>query len=244
MHKYIILLTALFFCSQSRAEWFQIKAVSSYNRVTAIRPNAPNNEITIRIKNLENIEDIQVNRTKVLFSGRSALDLARDSLQGQLVWIENLEEDSGIYVGNIYLSYEQVVRSFAKQRLVGGQTVPAELESKVRTVFRKMLSTMDSAAINDVATNPDAYEKAVQGRDTYTYEIYYTDDYLKGIFAYESLAWYKETGQFLPVEIQSMFLDWLTSYQNAGAQRAKDLETKIRDLTARYELYRDFLFDD
>ena len=240
----------------ARAEWFQIKSVSSYNKVTAIRPNAPNNDVTIRIKNLENIEDIQQDRTKTLLSGTSAQQLATDTLKGQLVWIENLEEDSGIYVGNIYVSYEQVVRGFAKQRLVGGQSVPAELKKRIANIVRSMLNDLDSKSYEDSEDSKGdslsikAYGVARDGINNsnikggnYSYDSYYQNDYLKAVFVYETLDWYKREGQFLPVEIQKIVVEWLAQYQSSQGPRARIFEMKIRDLTVRYDLYKDFIFD-
>ncbi|MBN2704686.1 MAG: hypothetical protein JXR23_10795 [Pontiellaceae bacterium] len=237
MKRKYILLASLAICTGAHAEWFQIESVSSYNKVTAIRPDAPANKISIRIKNLENIEDIQVNRTKVLFSGKSAEDLAQDTLKGQLVWIENLEQESGTYVGNVYLSYEQVIRAFAKQRMVGGQTVPADVQKLLVNISKQMMKDLDTQSTNE--TKPHN----VSGNG-YSLESYYNDPYLRGIFVYETLVWYKEKGQFLPDEIQEMLLTWVTQYQSSQGQRASILEMKIRDMTVRYELYRDFIFDE
>ena len=252
MYKKIALFISLAACTTAHAEWFQIKSVSSYNRVTAIRPNAPNNEITIRIKNLENIEDIQQDKTKVLLSGTSAQQLASDCLKGQLVWIENMEEESGIYVGNIYVSYEQVIRGFAKQRMVGGQAVTPELKKKIGSIVRSMLNDLDTKTYEDGGgLSIKAYETAKQSlnkdNDTsgpvYSYDSYYQNNYLRAIFVYETLDWYKKEGQFLPIEIQERIIGWLGQYQTAQGARAGDLEMKIRDLTVRYELYKDFIFD-
>lgn len=238
MKRKYILLASLAICAGAHAEWFQIESVSSYNKVTAIRPDAPANKISIRIQNLENIEDIQVNRTKVLFSGKSAQQLAQDTLRGQLVWIENLEEESGTYVGNVYLSYEQVVRAFAKQRMVGGQTIPADIQKVLISVSKTMLRDLDTSTSNDIRVHP------VSGSG-YSLDKYYEDQYLRGIFVYETLVWYKEKGQFLPEEIQEMIVTWLSQYQSSGGnQRGSLLEMKIRDMTVRYELYRDFIFDE
>jgi hypothetical protein len=245
MHKLLGTLLFFGFCTATQAEWFQVKSVTSYNQIIACKPNAPTNEIKIRIKNLENIEDIQVNRAKVLFSGISASELAKNILAGQLVWIENLTEDNGIYVGYVYPSYEQVVRGYAKQKMVGGQTISPEIKSAVETIYSKMMRNLDSTPAFD---NNDLFlkanELAAQGKSIFSYDICYQFDYLKGIFVYEALVWFKNTGQFLPNEIQKLYISWLAQYQNAQDQRAQALEQKIRDMTVRYELYKDFIFDD
>lgn len=256
--KYIPLLCAFALCLSARAEWFEVKSVSSYNQIVAARPNAPANTINIRIKNLQNIEDIQQDRTKVLFSGKSALQLAKDTLEGQLIWVEDLEEESGIHVGTVYLSYEQVVRGFARQRMVGGQTISPEVKKRILEIYRRMMSNLDTdetyendalfieafnraAAIKNNSQNSQIKSDA---RSYYSYDVCYTHPYLKGIFVYESLSWFKAEGQFLPEDVQLKFTDWLGKYQNATDQRAKMLEMKVRDLTVRYELFKDFLFEN
>lgn len=243
MKRKLILFASLALCANAHAEWFQIESVSSYNKVTAVRPNAPANKISIRIKNLENIEDIQVNRTKVILSGKSAQQLAQDTLKGQLVWIENLEEESGTYVGNIYLSYEQVIRAFAKQRMVGGQTISPEIKKTLTNVISSMLRDLDAQQVPDVS-HKDANKTAKEGKEVYSFDSCYDNEYMKGIFVYETLDWYKNTGQFLPVDIQKIIINWVSQFQSAEGPRARVLEYKIRDITVRYELYKDFIFDE
>jgi len=270
MKKITSILCLLAFAPVSRADWFEVKSVISYNQVIAIRPDAPSNNIKIRIKNLENIEDIQMDRSKVLLSGKSALQLAEDSLLGQLVWIEDLQEESGIYVGTVYLSYEQMIRGYARQRMVGGQTVTPEIKESITAIYNRMMRSLGTAPFPEDTVAPtekerretffqQAFNRAtgngsddkrntgngeLKPKNYFTYDVCYTDDYLKAIFVYEALSWFKDEGQFLPDEVQSMFVDWLNQYQNAAAQRAKDLERKIRDLTVRYNLYKDFLFNE
>lgn len=275
MHKSIALLAA-FCCLSAHAEWYQIKSVESYNTIVAFKPNEPANEIRIRIRNLENIEDIQSGRSKVLLGGKSARDLARDILEGQLVWIENLVEDSGIYVANVFPSYEQVVRGFAKQRMVGGQTITPAIKSKLQQIAKRMLQNMDSSdTLNDrtaskrvnqyaaaIQSGQDGAEiniqninmdgdanislrfKGFEGLSPFTYDDCYLHGYLKGIFVYEALYWFKYTGQYLPADIQEIYVNWLMEYQIASPQQGKVIEQKIRDMVVRNDLYRDFIFDD
>ncbi len=259
MKKTAFALCFIASCLAARAEWFEVKSVTSYNQIVAARPNAPANTIKIRIKNLENIEDIQMDRSKVLLSGKSTLQLAQDMLNGQLIWIEDLQEESGIYVGTVYLSYQQVVRAYAKQRMVGGQTVSPQVKQMITDIYKRMLRNLDTSetyendalfieAFNRAAgmTNNNDKNKQIRSNpDSYfSYDVCYTHPYLKGIFVYEALSWFKAEGQFLPEDVQRTFADWLTQYQSATDQRAKMLEMKVRDLTVRFELYKDFMFDE
>lgn len=244
MYKSIALLAACC-CVSSHAEWYQVRSVESYNRIVAFKPNEPANEIKIRIRNLENIEDIQMGRSKVLLTGKSAQELAKDTLRGQLVWIDNLVEDSGIFVGNVFPSYEQVVRGFANQRMVGGQTIAPEIRVQIGAIYKRMLRHLDSPGVfeNDILLQ-EADLKAAEGNSVFSCKNCYEYDYLKGIFVYESLIWFKEIGQFLSSDIQTMYITWLAQYQTATLQRAKGLEQKIRGMVVRHELYKDFIFDE
>ncbi|MBN2161704.1 MAG: hypothetical protein JXR25_08955 [Pontiellaceae bacterium] len=253
MKKSVLLLAICGLSLSTYAEWYSVQSVTSYNQIVASKANTPANTIKIRIRNLENVEDIQSNRSKVLLSGQSTIQLAKDALKGQLVWIEDLMEEGDGYVADIYLSYEQMVRGYAKQRMVGGQTVSPEIKAMVQDLVNKMFSSLrDTSSIyeND-AEFLSAYKRAADmvgatgtKKSYFTYDVSYTHDYLKGIFIYEALCWFKEEGQFLPAGIQDMYITWLSQYQKATDQRAKGLEMKIRDMTVRYELYKDFLFDD
>lgn len=258
MKKIVTLLSLFALGSTAQAEWFEVKSVISYNQVVAARPNAPANTIKIRIKNLENIEDIQMDRSKMLLSGTSALQLAKDTLQGQLVWIEDLQEESGIHVGTLYLSYERMIRGYAEQRMVGGATLPPKIKQMVLEIYRRMLRSLDTSETYENDTlfieafnravgkqiNPKNVTIRTNPQSYFSYDVCYTHTYLKGVFVYEALSWFKAEGQFLPLEIQETFVSWLAQYQNATDQRAKMLEMKIRDMTVRFELYKDFLFDD
>jgi len=247
MKKLVVFSVLLMITATVQAEWFQVQRVTSYNQISAIRPDAPANAITIRIRNLQNIRDIQVNPTKVLLSGKSALELARDCLEGQLVWIEEeeLDEESGIYVGSIYLSYEQVIRAFAEQRMVGGQTITPELKNKINQIATKMLRQLDT---NQPFESTQAYiegnKRAKDPNTIFSFDLCYQEEYLKGVFVYEALTWFKDTGQFLPDAIQSTYIGWLQEYQSAPDQRAGAIEMKIRGMTVRYQLFEDFIFDD
>lgn len=242
MYKSTVLL-AVCCCITAEAEWYQVKSAESYNKIIAFKPNEPANEIKIRIKNLENIEDIQIGRSKVLLSGKAAQNLARDTLEGQLVWIDNLVEDSGIYVGNVFPSYEQVVRGFANQRMVGGQTIASEIKAQIEEIYKRMLRHLDSPGVfeNDDQLRK-ADQKAAERKSVFSCEDCYNYDYLKGLFVYEALTWFKETGQFLSPDVQTIYISWLAQYQTATTQRAQGLEQKIRGMVVRYELYKDFLF--
>jgi len=268
MKKYALAAMVMAMYSVSHAEVFQVKSVTSYNIITATQPNTPGTEVTIRINNLDDIDAIRENRVKVLLSRQSALDLSKAMMEGQLVRIENLTEDGGTYVGDVYLSYEQVVRGYAKQHLVGGNGVAPEIKKQVMNIAEKMIRQLDSAQMFDddnalreaqkkaqLAKNQFTGASTVLDKDSanwlkeqaeqtyFTLDSYYMNDYLKCIFVYEALLWYKDIGQFLPEGVQKLYIGWVASYQNSQPQKARDLEVRIRDMTVRYELYQDFIFD-
>ena len=69
----------------------------------------------------------------------------------------------------------------------------------------------------------------------------YENEYSKALFIYDSLNWFKKTGQFLPSDVQEVYVDWVSDYYSESGTTARELEVKIQDMWKRHDLYRDFL---
>lgn len=150
---------------------------------------------------------------------------------GQIVWLEGLENINGEYVAHLYPSYESVLKVFMNRRMTGAYTISPAVKVKIQNVMKKMVSTMRNANPPRNASTKDDPKMA------------YEAEYSKALFVYDALDWFKKTGQFLPGDVQELYIDWMGDYLTATGNDARDYETKIKDMQKRHALYRDFLFD-
>jgi len=210
----------------ARAEWYAVTKVHNYNTIDAqiSKGGGSKSSIRIRIANLEKIEYITNDRTKVLLGGSEPKKLLESVMLGQIVWIDQLESINGEYVGYVYPSYEQVLKGYMKRRLTGSYTLSPAVKQKLSTVRSRMLSDLRNG-------------KPTGNKGQAAYE----NEYSKALFIYDSLNWFKKTGQFLPSDVQEVYVDWVSDYYSESGTTARELEVKIQDMWKRHDLYRDFL---
>lgn len=237
-------------CTVAHAEWYKVDKVLEYNVLNVSKLAESQPSIKVRAENLDRIEYIHDSK-KVLLGGKEAKELAKEMLGGQIVWIENLRDEGGMMTGSISVSYEQVMNVFMKHRLAGGYVTTPDVRAQLVLIYRKMLDTLDAnnpilgkKSKTSSKASSKTESKSSSPASVVQTENAYGNEYTRAMFVYECLSWYKETGQFLPVHVQKLFVKWLKSFQSDTIQRAKYAEQKLRDLMKHAGLYRDFLFED
>lgn len=233
--KFAICLISAMFAASAHAEWYYVTAIVDYNKITAHLAKGADGkkDITIRIANLENIEDIQDDRRKVLLSGSEPKELARQMFLKQVVWVDQLEVKNGENVAYVFPSYDQVLRVYTNRRLTGTYSVSAEMRDNVKKIYTRMLTDLNSEKPSTKADGNNASSGTA-----------YENSYSKALFTYDALNWFKKKGQFLPDEVQSIYIGWVRSYQAANGLDAKALEIKISDMQKNSDLYIDFIFEE
>lgn len=241
-----LISTIMALCSITvHADWYYVAAVTDYNKITAhlADPAADQKDIQIRIANLENIENIQNDRIKVLFSGADPQQLAREILEHQVVWIDRLEVNNGENVANVYPSYDQVLRAFTERRIGGTYSISPAAMQKIKRVSSRMLFKLATETPN---RNPrQTVRSNIPENGSHSYDLgWYENEYSRALFVYDALNWFKHEGQYLPVKVQDVYIGWLDAYMNASGVDALSFEIKIQDMQKRSALYRDFYFDE
>lgn len=227
--KLLLFVLVLTMGVTARAEWYVVTKVLSYNKIQAqlSKGTGSKSGIVIRIKNLERIEYITNDRAKVLLGGSDSKKLLESIVPGQIVWIDQLESINGENVAYLYPSYEQLLKAYMKHRMTGSYTLTPAVKQSLISVHKRMISAMKNGSPNGSETKK-AYE----------------NEYSKALFVYDGLNWFKKTGQFLPSDVQEIYVDWLGDYLTSNGTSARDYEIKIRDMQKRNDLYRDFLFEE
>jgi len=229
----------------AQADWYYVTAVTDYNKIMAhlADPAADQKDIHIRIANLENIEDIQNDRTKVLLAGAEPKVLARDILLHQVVWVDQLKVNNGENVANVYPTYDQVLRAYTGRRIGGTYSISPAVMQKIKRVSSRMLTKLATETPN---RNPkQTVRSSLPENGNQSYDLgWYENEYARAIFVYDALNWFKYQGQYLPERVQDIYIGWLDDYMNATGVDALTLEIKVQDMQQRSDLYRDFLFDE
>lgn len=233
MRTLIIMLVGLAVSAQ--ADWYVVTKVLGYNKimVQTAKGGSSKSSIAVRVKNLEKIEYITNDREKVFLGGSEPKRLLEQLSLGQIVWLEGLENINGENVAHLYPSYEQILKVFMKRRMTGAYTISPAVKVKLQNVSKKMISALrnGSPPRNGSGSKEDP-------------KMAYEHEYLKALFIYDSLDWFKKTGQFLPRSVQELYVDWLSDFMSATGNDARDFETKIKDMQKRSSLYHDFLYEE
>ena len=333
-------LSILLTCGMARAEWYRVDSVPAYNTIRAVKADSDKEPVVIRIRNLDKIEYLQPKSEKVLMGGSEAISLAKSVLQGQLVWVENIQVEEGAYVADIYPSFEQIITVYKKKRMVNGdnisegtkeklkviykqmlaefnltpllptsdaqaQQVSKEIRSTLRTIYTRTLSNLRTETPNigggkkkeeeaggaaakqydgrfqralftaDAITwfrekgqymHPLAQQlfiellksfqsdadsearytqvriKEIMKRDPFFKELFLNAaDFERGKFTYECLEWFKTTGQYLPEDVQNLFVNWLRTYQQTHSNDGDFIKQRLQWMLKNHGLYQDFL---
>jgi hypothetical protein len=66
-------------------------------------------------------------------------------------------------------------------------------------------------------------------------------DFERGKFTYTCLDWFKNRGQYLPAEVQDLFITWLRSYQQTSSVDNEFMQQRLQWMIENNDLYLDFL---
>lgn len=256
------LLIAFLICSTTHAEWYRVDFVSSYNTIKASKAGGETEPIAIRIRNLEKIEYIQSDPEKVLIGGEEALFLSRSILQGQLVWVENIQPEEGAYVADVYPSFEQVVTAYKESRIINGDNVSAAVKGKLKIIYKQMLAdiniTPQSAEAESQQTAKDVREK-LHGIYEATLsrlrsgdqklsvasdsDKQYESGFQRALFTANAIVWFRDKGQYLQPEGQKIFVDLLQSFQNDSDANARYTQVRIEEIMKNEALFRELFLN-
>lgn len=259
MKTYILMI--LLGCSTAHAEWYRVDSVPAYNTIRAVQADGEKEPIVIRIRNLEKIEYIQPKPERVLMGGEEAISLAKNILQDQLVWIENLQAEEGAYVADIYPSFEQVITAYKNKRMVNGDNIGAEIKEKLKFIYKQML-----ADINLIPSSVDhqSQQTAKEAREKLQ-NIYmntlsnirsgdaklpsnsptkqYESSFQRAVFTASAIVWFRDKGQYLQPEAQKLFVDLLQSFQNDAATSARYTQIRIEAIMKGEALFKELFLN-
>jgi hypothetical protein len=66
-------------------------------------------------------------------------------------------------------------------------------------------------------------------------------EFERGKFTYTCLDWFKSRGQYLPENVQSVFVNWLRAYQQTTNTESDFMKQRLQWMMDNNGLYQDFL---
>jgi len=259
MKTYILII--LLGCSTAHAEWYRIDSVPTYNTIRAIQADGEKEPLVIRIRNLEKIEYIQPKSEKVLMGGEEAISLAKNILQDQLVWVENLQAEEGAYVADIYPSFEQVITAYKNKRIVNGDNIGAGIKGKLKIIYKQMLADINFVPLSvDDQSQQTAKEAREKLQNLYANTLsnfrsgdaklpsnsptkQYEGSFQRAIFTANAIVWFRDKGQYLQPEAQILFVDLLQSFQNDAATSARYIQIRIEAIMKGEALFKELFLN-
>jgi hypothetical protein len=108
-------------------------------------------------------------------------------------------------------------------------------------VFADMLKDFQNEGENDARYSYLKLQEFMK-QEAFFQELFLDKaSYERGKFAYKCLDWFKNKGQFFPSEVQTIFISWLSSYQQARGQSSQSLKDRLSWMMENDKLYQDFL---
>jgi len=95
--------------------------------------------------------------------------------------------------------------------------------------------------------NSEARYTQIRLREVMKKEAFFKELFLnaanfdRGKFTYECLEWFKTTGQYLPEDVQGVFVNWLRAYQQTHSNDGDFIKQRLQWMLKNHGLYRDFL---
>lgn len=74
------------------------------------------------------------------------------------------------------------------------------------------------------------------------FEMFINDnDFERGKFTYTCLEWFKNRGQYLPTDVQDVFINWLRLYQQTNSSDNGFMRDRLKWMIENNDLYFDFI---
>ena len=111
----------------------------------------------------------------------------------------------------------------------------------VQQLFVKLLQSFQSDA-DSVARYTEVRLREIMKREAVFKELFLdVAEFERGKFTYECLEWFKTTGQYLPEDVQNLFVNWLRTYQQTYSNDGDFIKQRLQWMLKNHSLYQDFL---
>jgi hypothetical protein len=121
-----------------------------------------------------------------------------------------------------------------------GQYLPTQVQKLFAEWLRDIL-TVSNADARDLVFRINDMMNQTSKNGLFQNLFLEEDLFDRSTLIYDALLWFKERGQFLPGNIQELFVGWLEQYQKRLPQDSEFLAERINSMMENNDLYQDFL---
>lgn len=115
------------------------------------------------------------------------------------------------------------------------------LQPTVQEVFVDLLKSFQNDS-DATARYTQTRIEEIMKRETAFRELFLDEaNFKRGQFSYKCLEWFKERGQYLPDDVQNVFVNWLRVYQQTPGSQGTFMQQRLQWMLDNNKLYQDFL---
>jgi hypothetical protein len=115
------------------------------------------------------------------------------------------------------------------------------LEPSGQKLFAELLLSFQTDASQNARFTMHKIETIMKKELVFKEMFMNTADFDQGKFTYTCLNWFKERGQYLPDDVQNVFVTWLRIYQQTGSTESEFMKQRLQWMMDNNRLYQDFL---
>ncbi len=147
------------------------------------------------------------------------------------------EESSGLkqYAGGFQRSV------FTAEALMWFMENGPNMQPLAQKVFVDLLATFQSEQDTEARYTHIKLEKMME-KKVFLNELFMNKaDFERGKFTYKCLEWFKDRGQYLPDDAQTVFINWLRVYQQTHSNQGGFMKQRLQWMLDNNKLYQDFI---
>lgn len=146
------------------------------------------------------------------------------------------EEDSGKrYEGE----FERAL--FTADAIIWFRKTGQYMHPAAQKTFVDLLQSFQNDLSQTARFNQMRIEQIMKKQVLFTEMFLNSTDFERGKFTYTCLDWFKTRGQYLPADVQNVFVTWLRMYQQTNSTDGEFMKLRLEWMLENNGLYQDFL---
>ena len=115
------------------------------------------------------------------------------------------------------------------------------MQPQAQKVFVDLLASFQSEADTEARYTHIKLSKIME-KKVFQNELFMNKaDFERGKFSYTCLEWFKNRGQYLPDDVQTVFINWLRIYQQTHSNQGGFMKQRLQWMMDNNKLYLDFM---
>ena len=116
-----------------------------------------------------------------------------------------------------------------------------KMQPQAQKVFVDLLAGFQSEADTEARYTHIKIDKIME-KKVFLNELFMNKaDFERGKFTYACLEWFKNRGQYLPDDVQTVFINWLRVYQQTNSNQGGFMKQRLQWMLDNNKLYLDFI---